>query len=520
MRGQYESVEFIREIVTPPTDNQDATSDLKVPAFGRHRANTATLPRDSAFLSAEKAQTFPVNINQPQIDGLGADRDTHDLGTTDNGTASSIESRKRGKTISFAESDRREPNDAAQSVGRGSYDRARDPELNPVEWIMITRSDPGGSVPRWMVERGTPASIVADAAKFLDWACKLQQPIINEDEGIEVTSAATDQTNQETSKDLQALDMNGHLWGVEGLDEAEEDRLHLRTKQAAQIQEDGTTFSTPAALEPGGSVSARSNVESKPSIKVADELSQSRTTPESASTDSDISSVASFATASSGQYGSEHSKPETTSVTNDADFSQTTTSTVPTDASSLPPPIQAAIEKELSKLRDRKRRLQEKLTATRSKILPTTSSSPSELPPKESAALTKAEERHKKEVEKHEQKYRNSVKKIESKQEREERKKEEKRKKQEEKDERARWSKEREELKKEMVTAKMENHELLSRVGELQGQNTLLVAKLGKVDPEALQEVLVGTTAPNKASGPADVGPKQANVASEREREG
>ncbi|PGH04855.1 hypothetical protein AJ80_08464 [Polytolypa hystricis UAMH7299] len=41
---------------------------------------------------------------------------------------------------------------------------------NAVEWIMITRSDPGGSVPRWMVERGTPPSIVCDAGKFMHWA--------------------------------------------------------------------------------------------------------------------------------------------------------------------------------------------------------------------------------------------------------------------------------------------------------------------------------------------------------------
>lgn len=43
-------------------------------------------------------------------------------------------------------------------------------EQSPVEWIMITRSDPGGSVPRWMVERGTPGGIVKDAEKFFNWA--------------------------------------------------------------------------------------------------------------------------------------------------------------------------------------------------------------------------------------------------------------------------------------------------------------------------------------------------------------
>ncbi|KAL4941490.1 hypothetical protein BDV06DRAFT_194446, partial [Aspergillus oleicola] len=45
-------------------------------------------------------------------------------------------------------------------------------EPNPVEWIMVTRSDPGGTIPRWMVEKGTPKSICTDAAKFLDWASK------------------------------------------------------------------------------------------------------------------------------------------------------------------------------------------------------------------------------------------------------------------------------------------------------------------------------------------------------------
>ncbi|RDW93597.1 uncharacterized protein DSM5745_00919 [Aspergillus mulundensis] len=43
-------------------------------------------------------------------------------------------------------------------------------ESNPVEWTMVTRSDPGGTIPRWMVEKGTPKSICTDAAKFLEWA--------------------------------------------------------------------------------------------------------------------------------------------------------------------------------------------------------------------------------------------------------------------------------------------------------------------------------------------------------------
>lgn len=45
-------------------------------------------------------------------------------------------------------------------------------DASPVEWIMVSRSDPGGNIPRWMVEKGTPRSICADTVKFLDWACR------------------------------------------------------------------------------------------------------------------------------------------------------------------------------------------------------------------------------------------------------------------------------------------------------------------------------------------------------------
>jgi Protein of unknown function (DUF3074) len=61
--------------------------------------------------------------------------------------------------------------DNDKSKGETEEDAAGDAP-NPVEWIMITRSDPGGSVPKWMVERGTPKSITGDAVKFLNWASK------------------------------------------------------------------------------------------------------------------------------------------------------------------------------------------------------------------------------------------------------------------------------------------------------------------------------------------------------------
>jgi hypothetical protein len=51
-----------------------------------------------------------------------------------------------------------------------------DKKTIPVEWIMVTRSDPGGSIPRWMVDKGTPKSVGADAAKFINWAVQAEKP--------------------------------------------------------------------------------------------------------------------------------------------------------------------------------------------------------------------------------------------------------------------------------------------------------------------------------------------------------
>lgn len=81
-----------------------------------------------------------------------------------------------------------------------------DAETNPVEWIMITRSDPGGGIPRFMVERSVPSSICQDAIKFLDWACAS-----NDDESeIE----ADTQNSHEAMRTMSLADTNGISAGV------------------------------------------------------------------------------------------------------------------------------------------------------------------------------------------------------------------------------------------------------------------------------------------------------------------
>ncbi|CAK7216516.1 hypothetical protein SBRCBS47491_002857 [Sporothrix bragantina] len=58
-----------------------------------------------------------------------------------------------------------------------------------IEWLMITRNNPGGSVPRFLVDKSTPSSIISDANKFLDWLVTLEvEATVAESEDVSETS--------------------------------------------------------------------------------------------------------------------------------------------------------------------------------------------------------------------------------------------------------------------------------------------------------------------------------------------
>lgn len=113
-RGEYESVELIREIPKEGTQSSSARSNK----------------------SGKKTDVKPRENGSPDPDAPCPDALAEDDSTWEDG----------------------------------------DDEMNPVEWIMVTRSDPGGSIPRWMVDKGTPRSVGADAAKFVDWAVQDDKP--------------------------------------------------------------------------------------------------------------------------------------------------------------------------------------------------------------------------------------------------------------------------------------------------------------------------------------------------------
>lgn len=200
---------------------------------------------------------------------------------------------------------------------------------------------------------------------------------------------------------------------------------------------------------------------------------------DAASSISETSSIASFASADS-HLGDDDDESKS--------VSSKTTSSHHKDNS------QSVQERELAKLNDRKKKLDEKLAKTREKEF----KDREEMTSKEQAAIQKAEEKHAKEVARQEEKYKKEVARLEEKKSKEAAKLAEKRKKAGDKDEKARLVREKEEIKAELDVLKKERDILRGQVGELQKENTALAARLGKVGngkdllKEVREEILGG----------------------------
>ena len=327
-------------------------------------------------------------------------------------------------------------------------------ENNPVEWIMVTRSDPGGSVPRFMVERGTPGSIVTDASKFLDWACKKEhEALLPEGEGTTISD-----TNASTSKDLEAYQTNGRLAGLDG---SSPDNQPL--EEAAVISQG--LFANLATM-------AKTGVESYAPQVIVEQLHNDQGIAPSEQNPSSASDEARYADNVS-------SISSTTFASAEEGFEDDTSArSISSRSARFPESVdQSPFEKELAKLHDRKKASDQKLAKSREKDL----KDQEELSSKEQGRLRKAEEKHKREIEKQEERYKREVARLEAKRAKEMAKEEERRKRELDKDEKARLAREKEELKQELEVIRKERDIFRDQVGALQRENTSLVARLGKL---------------------------------------
>ena len=491
IRGQYESIEFIREIPQKPTKSS-STSDLLKSM--RARSASPPLGKEALLRNAQKTLQSLENSHTGESDAQLVDSIQAESQLSP-AVAEEIvsEARKRGKTISFAESRGRRAKGEAMDTPEPDFDD--EAELNPVEWIMITRSDPGGSVPRWLVERGTPSSIVADASKFLDWACKKEHPESDE----EVEDVKDDEIRQPLAKhqrtnSLEAYQTNGHLAGLENGRESVETSEETSPDTQTSGNIGAVSQQNNSGLLTNVTNAAVAGFESYAPQAVIDRLPGHRQSPSSSSTaamasdDSpskiskslnetssidSASSIMSFASAPEGPDGN---------IDDTLSIQSTASKTNPKDGVCL-----SWHEKELAKLNERKKKLDENLIRTREKEV----KDKEELTSKEAERMKRAEEKHAREVQKQEEKYKREVAKLEAKRVKEAAKVEDRRKKMEDKDEKARLTREKEEVKQELEVVKRERDILREQVGALQKENTTLVASMGRLggSKDALSEV-------------------------------
>lgn len=317
-------------------------------------------------------------------------------------------------------------------------------ETNPVEWIMVTRSDPGGGIPRFMVERSVPSSIVQDAVKFLNWACASDEPdaetaIIGEDGTVESLQV------HDGDHRLSLTMSNGITAGI-GTSIADRPspalrRLSQRTMDRETANQEGVfdqLKNTVGAYVPDGINPLQRTISSS-----------------SSSTSSSVDSFASaeqFNTAPEGFPGSQQSLPGTAEDSQHA--------------------------REMQKIEERKRQLKEQLDQVREKQ----DQSLQNESQKTQKEIERATERHTRDRKKQEEKYQREVKKLEERREKETKKLLARQQKDADKNQLLKAQRERDEYKRKLTIVEEENKLLKEQVGELQRQNTALVARMGKTD--------------------------------------
>ncbi|KAI4954468.1 hypothetical protein J4E91_002181 [Alternaria rosae] len=321
-----------------------------------------------------------------------------------------------------------------------------DAETNPIEWIMVTRSDPGGGIPRFMVERNVPSSIVQDAVKFLDWACA-------KDDDVEADVVAGKDDSVQTPK--------AHDVG--------------RTFSAAETNGMGAGIGTSIVDKTG---------------EAGSHYSLQRTRSDSSSSSS--SSGDSFASA-------EQFTTTREGLPIDREIPTPSTSS----QQSLPLTEDSPHHKGLQKIEEKKEQLKSKLEQAREKQeLGLQAESQ-----KTNADMQKANEKHEREKKKQKDKYEKEMRKLEERREKETRKLLLRQQKEADKNQLAKAQRERDEYKQRVEILEQENKLLKEQIGDLQHENTTLVSRLGKTAEgiEILRSIKEGDKGRMRASSRTSV---------------
>lgn len=390
----------------------------------------------------------------------------------------------------------RSSTDAAHRMGGAAAgdDGVDDEQEMEIEWLMVTRSDPGGSVPRFMVEKGTPGGIINDAGKFLKWiASKNMEDLAAEVRAGDMAGSTQNPPNTLTPNGTSDPSRRRPL-------SPQSPNLPRRSSsRVAPSPKRENTAPTPSgfygmiagALEAAGAVVINRMGALTGSARGTDDETLGSETESELSDDDDYASAEEGDNlAASAVHDVENGlpSPPLPGLTSSAGSARSTIS----EGSQLAPSSTAPLvkadqhhDKELRRLYERQRRAEEKMArtqerhATRRGKNDGTGGEDSDAQTKE-AALAKLREKHERELAKQEEKYQREVRRIHEKREAERRKAEDRRRKAQEREERSNLQAELERVKAERDVALREMEMLREQVGALQGQNTMLVARLGR----------------------------------------
>ncbi|KAK3295705.1 uncharacterized protein B0H64DRAFT_460264 [Chaetomium fimeti] len=479
VRGTYESVEVIREVpVEKPLRRVRSSVDLS-----RDDANSAAVTGEPISKEAVLRAAKQAVGEEAESEGEGA------------------------KTVSFRLSD----------------DADSDMEM-AIEWLMVTRSDPGGSVPRFMVEKGTPGGIINDAGKFVKWLSsqsmeELMNPRPTMEKGREKGTKPTGESpvNEgpgrlpaDTAAEDQLPDGEaGYQEGPSANNSGIYGMLSSALGMATSAVASRVAAFTPASIETDSDISDYESDNSDGSFASAEDGPTTQVDTSLSSKDDNSNKVD---TTPAAENASNHSTHSLLSETTSQALSREQTPSAGLSQA------QAQHEKELRKLQQRMHKAQEKLERAKARRLakqnnnnnnnsnnsnsngatttdPDTDSKTKQeqqQQDQDDQALTRLHEKHAREVARQEAKYQRELQRLAEKRAAEERKTAERRRKAAEREERGNLAMELGRARAERDVARKEVEMLRERVGELQGQNTRLVARLGRegVGLEGLGELL------------------------------
>jgi len=415
IRGQYESVEIIREVpVDRPLRRVRSSIDVsRDPFSGASRESSGNLLGKQAIVRSARQTASDTGQSGDQT-----------------------------KTVSFAE------NPARQSKSEAGSDDEDEVEM-AIEWLMVTRSDPGGSVPRFLVEKGTPPGIVTDAGRLIDWLSKEH----------------TESTHNEIPDGPEESQDQGPLLPTSSRETALADTRQI----SAASDEDNTPPSSfygmiTSAIGAAGSVAVSKLLNQSSSTQTLDQDDEEDSGEEE--DDDDVSSSASFASAEEGELAP---------AVDIASSSLSTKSAVSGDSHN-PAASAARHEKALRKLEDRRRAAEEKTARAQERAI----ARRREDEERDAQAVARLREKHEKELAKQETKFRREREKLEERRRAEEKKAEDRRRKAAEKEERADLQMALEKARAEKDVALKQIEILKEQVGALQAQNTRLVREAGE----------------------------------------